>query len=118
MFYYFKEGKLKNGLAFGLLLIMMLACSWTHAVAERLQQTVSGRVEDRQGQPLAGATVRVVGSNVAAATDDGGRFSITANRGDVLEFTYVGFDPTTVTVTNQREIFVQLQETAPSILKT
>lgn len=117
MFYYFKEGKPKNGLAFGLLLIMMLACSWTHAVAERPQQTVSGRVEDRQGQPLAGATVRVVGSNFAAATDDAGRFSITANRGDVLEFTYVGFDPTTVTVTNQREIFVQLQETAPSILE-
>ncbi len=54
-------------------------------------QSVSGTVVfDDDGEPVPGATVKVRGSNVAALTDETGKFSLKAVAGDVLEITFVG----------------------------
>ena len=42
-------------------------------------------------EPLIGVTVRVMGSKKAVITDIDGRFSIDANKGEILSFTYVGY---------------------------
>ena len=62
------------------------------------QNIVTGTVEDADG-PLIGASVLVKGSTVGTITDMDGQFSIQANVGDELEFSYMGYTSQTVKVT-------------------
>ena len=55
------------------------------------KQTIKGQVQDVNGNPLIGVTVKVRGTNNAVVTDLDGNYSISANRGDILECSYVGF---------------------------
>ncbi len=55
-------------------------------------QNISGTVKNAAGEPLAGVTVTVKGTNKATSTDSNGRFSIEANPTDVLVISSVGFD--------------------------
>src|SRR5690349_18883454 len=53
------------------------------------------------GDSLArGATVQVKGKNIATQTDSTGHFSITAQIGDVLVASYIGYDALETTVTS------------------
>ncbi len=61
---------------------------------------VTGVIRDANGEPLIGATVKVKGTNRGTATDVDGRYSINANRGDVLVISYIGSKPMEVTVGN------------------
>lgn len=55
------------------------------------KQTIKGQVQDVNGNPLIGVTVKVRGTNNAVVTDLDGNYTISANRGDILECSYVGF---------------------------
>jgi len=56
------------------------------------QSTVTGKVTDqRTGLPLAGVNVAIKNSKTTVATDNEGMFSIQANAGADLVFTYVGY---------------------------
>ena len=72
----------------------------TGFTAEAQANKVSGVIRDAQGEPLIGATVKVKGTNRGTATDVDGKYSINANRGDVLVISYVGSKPMEVTVRN------------------
>jgi TonB-linked SusC/RagA family outer membrane protein len=53
---------------------------------------VKGRVLDGKGQPLPGVSVTVKGiSGKGTSTDTQGRFSLSANPGDLLMFSFIGF---------------------------
>ena len=70
----------------------------TGFTAQAQASKVSGVIRDAQGEPLIGATVKVKGTNRGTATDVDGKYSINANRGDVLVISYVGSKPMEVTV--------------------
>ena len=70
----------------------------TGFTAEAQANRVTGVIRDAQGEPLIGATVKVKGTNRGTATDVDGKYSIVANRGDVLVVSYVGSKPIEVTV--------------------
>lgn len=55
------------------------------------KREVKGRVVDDKGEPLIGVSVKVKGTNNAAVTDLDGNFTINANDGDVLEYSYIGY---------------------------
>ncbi len=57
------------------------------------QKTITGVVNDTSGIPLLGAAVVIDGTAEGVATDFDGNYSIQANEGDVLVFSFVGFDP-------------------------
>ena len=59
---------------------------------------VTGTVKNEQGEILAGVTVQVKGTQKEVLTNDKGEFSIQANEGDILVFTYVGYGPKEVTI--------------------
>ena len=59
---------------------------------------VEGVVKDASGEPIIGATVRVVGTKIATVTDLDGNFKIKAKSGQSLQFTYVGCKPKIVKV--------------------
>ncbi len=75
-------------------------------------RTVTGTVTDATyGDPLIGATVKVVGTSTAQATDFDGRYSIEVP-GDnaVLQFSYVGMNPVSITVGSRSVVDVQMTE--------
>jgi len=70
-------------------------------------QTVSGVVSDDNG-PLPGATVILKGTTTGVSADFDGNYSISAEQGDVLVFSFVGFSPKEVTVGTETTINVVL----------
>lgn len=65
--------------------------------------TVTGTVTSASdGEPLIGASVRVIDSNVGVATDIDGNYTIQTKIGSTLSFTYVGFIAREVKVTGDR----------------
>ncbi|MCB0485243.1 MAG: SusC/RagA family TonB-linked outer membrane protein [Flavobacteriaceae bacterium] len=53
------------------------------------EKTVSGTVSDESG-PLPGVSVIVKGTTTGTETDFDGKYSITVNSGDILQFSFVG----------------------------
>lgn len=64
-----------------------------------MAQEVTGTVYDDQNVPLPGASVQVKGTTTGAITDFDGNYSIAASTGDILVFSYVGFNTQEATVT-------------------
>ena len=91
------------------ILLLLLFFASTAVYAQRI--TVTGTVTDSQGSPLPGATVQVKGTNVGVLTDAGGRYSVdVAGSGSVLVFSFVGFNSTEITISNQTNVNVNLTE--------
>lgn len=63
------------------------------------QQEVRGTLKTPAGEPLAGATVTIKGTNKSVATDITGSFRIGAAQGSTLVITSIGYKPREVTVT-------------------
>ncbi len=61
-------------------------------------QTVTGTVTDDSSQPLPGVSIIIKGTSTGTTSDFDGKYSISASNGDVLVFSYVGFDTQEVTV--------------------
>ena len=91
-------------LSFFMTLSFMLASFWGFSQ----QVTITGNVADDNSLALPGATVLVEGTSNGVTTDFDGNYSITANVGDVLVFSYVGFDSQSVTVGRDRKINILL----------
>lgn len=63
---------------------------------------LSGQMLGRDDNlPLIGGTVQVKGKNTAAVADVNGRYSISVQRGDVLIFSYIGYESYEYTVANK-----------------
>ena len=63
------------------------------------QQTVTGTLTDAEtGEPLIGANVLVVGTDVGTVTDFDGGYAIEVTPPARLQFSYVGYNPVTVDV--------------------
>lgn len=73
-------------------------------------QTISGTVSDVSGTPLPGVTIVVSGTSIGATTDFDGNYTISATRGQVLSFSYLGMKPKEVTVGSESTINVVLEE--------
>ena len=75
------------------------------------QVTVNGLVTDvESGEPLPGATIMVQGTTIGTTTDVDGNYSITVPGPEsVLVFTFVGYLPQEVVVSDNRVINVQLR---------
>jgi len=60
--------------------------------------------------PIPGVNVIIVGTSTGVSTDFDGNYEIKANKGDVLQFSYIGFSSQTVIVGAQTSINVTLSE--------
>ena len=76
---------------------------------EIIMYPVSGVVLDENGKPLVGATVRVKDTNWVVATDVNGKFKISAQKGDVLEVSYIGYLKQTKKVTIKKPMKIKLK---------
>ena len=94
-----------------LLLLMLLVPSLALA-----QSTISGTVsESENGFPLPGVNVIIKGSSSGTTTDFYGKYQLTANNGDVLVFSYVGYTSQEVIFAGQAVLDVKLSEDASAL---
>ncbi len=74
-------------------------------------RTVSGVVTSATDkEPLIGATVKVVGTPRATATDFDGKYTIEAGDNDVLEVSYIGMTASKIKVGGRDVVNIELQE--------
>ncbi|MBQ8051322.1 MAG: TonB-dependent receptor [Bacteroidaceae bacterium] len=93
---------------------LLLAFLFVNSVVALAQSTVTGVVKDDLGEPLAGTKVQVKGTNTTAMTDANGKFSIRANKGQTLVFSFVGFTNKTVVV-DGKPMNIMLNEDAKTL---
>jgi TonB-linked SusC/RagA family outer membrane protein len=73
-------------------------------------KSYSGSVSDKMGNTLPGVTVMIKGTTNGTVTNIGGDFSINAEAGDALVFSFIGYISTEITVQDQTTIKVVLSE--------
>ena len=78
---------------FLLLLLFPMVCALAAPI------TVKGTVTDATGEPLLGVSVIVKGTTQGTTTNLDGEFTIKAEEGQVIRFTYIGYAPVEETVT-------------------
>lgn len=71
--------------------------------------TITGTVSDASG-PIPGVNVIVKGTNRGVSTGFDGKYSIRANVGDKLEFSFIGMESKEVTLRNANVYNVQLED--------
>lgn len=76
---------------------------------------ITGVVQDNTGAALPGVTIIVEGSTSGTVSDTDGKYSISAEPGDILVFSFIGFSPQKITVGNQTEINVIMLEDEQSL---
>lgn len=70
---------------------------------------IRGTVLDENGQPLPGVSVLVKNSTVGSMTNTEGKFIITAAKGDVLVFSYIGYEKREIQVDDDTTVEVRLK---------
>ena len=68
--------------------------------------------DSNTGEPLVGATVKVVGTTEGTATDVDGRFEIRATKGSTLEVSYLGYTTKKIKVTDVKVLSITLSDQA------
>ena len=101
-----KKTVLKN-LIGGLVLVLAPSFIWAQ------QRTITGRVTSlATNEALSGVTVQVAGTARGTATDDAGRYTISAASGETLQFSAVGYHESEIKIAETSVINVQLQPVA------
>ncbi|MEJ7766746.1 MAG: TonB-dependent receptor [Chitinophagaceae bacterium] len=96
------------------LLFFCIVLTSGYALAQN--RTINGTVQDDKGEPLAGATIYVVGGGATTTTDSSGRFTVTITpSARQLAITYVGFTTQTILLRNQTSISVKLVSADPAL---
>lgn len=78
-------------------------------------RTITGQVTDENGDPLVGASVKVVGQKEGSITNIDGRFSVQGNNKTVLEVSFIGCLPQKVTVGNSSDLKIVLKEDSKNL---
>ncbi|WP_345003969.1 SusC/RagA family TonB-linked outer membrane protein [Snuella lapsa] len=81
-------------------------------VQDQQKRIITGTVTDIGNVPLPGVNIIKEGTSTGAQTDFDGNYTINANKGDVLEFSYIGMKTLKITVGDDDVINVILKEDA------
>ncbi len=92
-----------------LLQVLLFVCAVAMPALLYAQETVTGKVTDPSGNPLAGASVKIKGTSTGTATDANGNFTVRVpNKRSKLVISFVGYGETTVDADGN--LNVQLRE--------
>ncbi|MCK0156304.1 TonB-dependent receptor [Cellulophaga sp. F20128] len=80
-----------------------------------VQQEISGTIVDASGNPIPGVNVLVVGMTTGTMADFDGKYTITANDGQVLRFSSIGYKTIDVTVGAQASYNITMEEDVNSL---
>lgn len=92
-------------------LLFLLLGLCIHSFSGMAQSKISGQVTSKtDGSALPGVSVLLKGTNTGVQTDADGNYTITADKKQILVFTYIGMKSQEILVGNQTNINVQLLE--------
>ena len=95
------------------LVLCITALSMTLVQAQ--ERTYSGVVKGSDGQPIIGASVEVVGTTVGTSTGLDGDYTIKANQGSKIKYSFLGTKSVTVTAGGSTTINVTLEDDATAL---
>lgn len=90
------------------LITLLIAITMSLPVVAQVRP-VTGKVTDVGGSGIPGVTIQLLGTTQGTTTDLDGKFSISMNTG-TLKFSYIGFVPQEIVVTNQSVVNIVLVE--------
>jgi TonB-linked SusC/RagA family outer membrane protein len=96
------------------ILAMMSLAFFMHTLSFA-QSKVTGKVTDAAGVGLPGVSVSIKGTSQGSITDGAGSYSVNANNGSVLVFSYIGFVAQEIAVNGQSQINVSMAEDVASL---
>ena len=89
------------------IMFLLLVLGIGQAIAQGV--TVSGTVTDASdGSPLVGVNIYIKGTDLGTVTDADGQFTVIADIGDVLTFSYIGFRTQEVEMDGRTEINISM----------
>ncbi|MGB3774141.1 MAG: TonB-dependent receptor [Leeuwenhoekiella sp.] len=94
---------MKSKLHFIFIWMMITSLTWAQG-----DNFITGTVTDDTGGPLPGVNIVIQGTTTGTQTDFDGNYSLNASAGDILEFSYLGFQTQDITVADQAQINVSL----------
>ncbi|MFA5244493.1 MAG: SusC/RagA family TonB-linked outer membrane protein, partial [Pedobacter sp.] len=97
------------------LLMLFLGIFVLVNIAAAQEKVVSGQVTDAEGLSLPGVSVRIKGTNIGVSTNSDGKYSIRANEGNSLIFSFIGSLPVERIVGAESVINVSLQSDTKSL---
>lgn len=74
-------------------------------------QSIKGKVVDESGLPLPGVSVSLVGTATGTVSDIDGNFTVNANAGDQLQFSFIGYSTQTVSASEGMTVNMQVSAT-------
>lgn len=96
-----------KSLYYGVLALMVLMSTGSSLQAQ--QRTVSGTVRDEQNSPIPGANVLVKGTTIGTTADADGKYTITADEGATLVFSFIGYATQEIVVGTRSSMDVALE---------
>ena len=83
--------------------------------AQQQKLGIAGTVTDASGEVLIGVSVLIKGSGQGIVTDLDGNFSLAANMGDILQFSYTGYIPQEIKLKDNHSLSIVLKEDVKSL---
>ncbi|MBC3844789.1 TonB-dependent receptor [Winogradskyella echinorum] len=91
-------------------LTLILALLFSVTIFAQESFTITGTVTSTDKMPIPGANIIVVNTTRGTSTDFDGKYQLVVSKGDVLQFSYVGYVSKTVIIDNQKTLEVVLAE--------
>ena len=96
--------------------LLLASCFFLFATAMAQTKKVSGRVlSDEDAKPISGVSVMLKGKTTGTQTTINGDFTITASKGDVLVFSFIGYTSQEVTVDASSSLSVSMKTDASNL---
>ena len=90
------------------LALLSAVLSWGGQLSAANPLLIKGTVSDQDNYPLAGAAIYIQGTSMGTMADEKGEFTISAEKGQVLIVSFIGFKDKAVNVTDQLTYFINL----------
>ena len=90
--------------------LLLIVCALWAISALAQTRNITGTVTDDAGDPMPGVAVLIKGTSNGTSTDIDGKYTLKANQGAILEFSYIGYLTQTVTVGERSVINISMKE--------
>ena len=91
-------------------LMALLGVLMTFSAVAQSPINVRGTVKDVAGEPIIGANILLQGTGTGTVTDYDGNFALQAPANGVLEISYIGYRPQTISINNQTNLNIVMEE--------
>ena len=90
----------------------MLVCLFLSLFTQAQKITLTGKITDDKGQPVSGASVRILSSAAGTSSNTEGLFSLNVNGNDILTVSHTGYATQEVPVNGRASLVITLQQTS------